>query len=162
MTETSLFSTADLCDLHGEALQVADPVFRDLGGLRCFGGPVHTLRVFEDFGLVKQALERKGDGGVLVVDGGGSLRCALLGDRLATLGINNGWRGVIVNGCVRDTAVLAELAIGIRALNANPTRPAREGAGEAGIEVTFAGVTFRPGSWVCADSDGIVISAAAL
>jgi regulator of ribonuclease activity A len=148
----------DLLDAHPE-LQAAEPVFRDFGGSQAFAGPVETLAVFEDNTLVREALESPGDGRVLVVDGRGSLRCALVGDRLAALGMEQGWVGIVVNGCVRDTAELARLPIGIKALAAHPRRSEKGGQGRQGVAVEFAGVTFEPGAWCYADADGIVIAA---
>jgi regulator of ribonuclease activity A len=152
------FATADLSDAHPEAL-VADPIFRDFGGTSAFRGPIATVRCFEDNSLVWAAVEEPGEGRVLVVDGGGSLACALLGDRLAALARDNGWAGVVVNGCVRDVADLAKIEIGIKALTAHPRRSVKRGAGDRDVEVTFAGVAFVPGSWLYADPDGIVLLA---
>jgi regulator of ribonuclease activity A len=151
-------ATTDLLDAHPD-LQVADPIFRDFGGREAFAGPVQTLAVFEDNTLVRHALEAPGEGKVLVVDGGGSLRCALVGDRLAALGVEHGWVGIVVNGCVRDTAELARLPIGIKALAAHPRRSEKRGQGRRGVAVEFAGVGFEPGAWCYADADGIVVAA---
>ena len=156
-----MFSTADLCDAHGD-LAVADSIFNDYGQRRVFAGEIVTIRVPADFLLVKQTLGAAGGGKVLVVDGGGATGYALLGDRLAGLARDNGWSGVIVNGCVRDSAELGRIDIGIRALSTCPRRPAMEGAGQSGVEVRFAGVTFVPGHYVYADADGLVIAATPL
>lgn len=153
--------TTDLCDTQADLL-VAEPLLADFGGAAVFGGRITTLRVFEDNTLVRAALEEPGAGRVLVVDGGGSLRCALVGDLLAALGQCNGWAGVVVNGCVRDTAELREIEFGLRALAACPRRSAKGGAGERDVPVTFAGVTFTPGHYLYADADGIVVSSVAL
>lgn len=155
-------ATADLYDSHGEALRVAAPVFRDFGGARSFAGPVATVRVLEDNSLVRAALEEPGQGRVLVVDGGGSLRCALVGDMLAELGLKNGWAGVVVNGCVRDVAVMGGMRFGVKALAANPRKSVKRGAGERDVPVSFADVEFRPGDYLYADPDGIVVAAHAL
>jgi regulator of ribonuclease activity A len=152
------FSTADLCDAHPQRIRVVDAVFQDYGGIRQFSGPVETVRVFEDNALVRRMLEQEGEGRILVIDGGGSLRCALLGGRLAALARANGWGGFLINGCVRDRAELAAVSIGIRALNTNPMRPSKEGKGESGIAVSFAGVTFAPGKVLYADDDGILLA----
>jgi regulator of ribonuclease activity A len=152
------FSTADLCDAHPERIRVVDALFQDYGGTRRFSGPVETVRVFEDNALVRSILEQPGEGRILVVDGGGSLRCALLGGRLAAMGQANGWAGLLINGCVRDRAELAAVSIGIRALNTNPMRPSKEGKGTSGIAVSFAGVTFVPGKLLYADDDGILLA----
>ena len=152
------FTTADLCDSFAASLQLAQPLFQDFGGASRFAGPIETLRVFEDNALVRQALETKGEGRVLVVDGGGSLRSALVGGRLALLAQENGWAGLIVNGCVRDSVETRQVAVGIKALNSCPMRSGKNGAGERGVPVTFAGVTFSPGHFVYADEDGVVIA----
>jgi len=150
--------TADICDQNDDA-QVASPMFRGFGGRAAFGGPISTVKVFEDNVLVRTALEEPGDGRVLVVDGGGSLRCALLGDRLAELGRDNGWSGVIVYGCIRDAAPIADMDIGVQALATHPKKTNKRGEGQRDIPVTFAGVTFTPGAFVYADEDGVVVTA---
>jgi regulator of ribonuclease activity A len=152
------FATADLCDEFGAEVRVAEPLFRDWGGLDRFAGPIATLRVFEDNALVRQTLETPGDGRVLVVDGGGSLRTALVGGNLAALAHRNGWNGLVVFGCIRDAAELSVTPVGVKALQAVPRKGARGGAGERGIPVTFAGITFAPGAWLYADRDGIVVA----
>ena len=151
------WTTADLCDAHPD-VQVAEPVFVDFGGRSRFCGQVATVAVFEDNVLVRQALSEPGEGRVLVVDGGGSLAVALIGDRLAALGAANGWAGAVVNGCVRDTAELRTVDLGVRALAACPRRSAKTGAGTRGELVVFAGVTFRSGDWLYADPDGIIVA----
>lgn len=143
-------STADLCDAHADELQIAEPGLVTMGGAPAFGGPIATVQVLEDNVLVRQALEEPGQGRVLVIDGGGSLRCALLGDMLAR---DNGWAGVIVNGCVRDSQ-----AIGVMALATHPRKSEKLGQGAREVPVTFAGVTFGPGEMVYADRDGIVVA----
>ncbi len=154
--------TTDICDAHPGAVRIADPVFSDYGGRRAFSGPAVTLRVRDDNVLVRAALEQPGDGRVLVVDGGGSLRCALLGDVLAGLGADNGWAGVVINGCVRDTADLAGIGLGVKALAAHPKKSRKQGRGERDVTVAFAGVTIRPGDHVYADEDGLVIASGPL
>jgi regulator of ribonuclease activity A len=152
------FATTDLSDAHPEA-QVADPAFGDFGGVIAFHGPVVTLKVFEDNTMVRALLEERGNGQVLVIDGGGSARCALLGGQLGQLGVENGWAGVVINGFVRDSEELAEQEIGIKALGAHP-RKSEKGlhTGHRNRTVTFAGVTFKSGQWLYADADGIVVS----
>ncbi|WP_020648843.1 ribonuclease E activity regulator RraA [Solimonas variicoloris] len=152
------FATTDLSDAHPEA-QVADPVFGDFGGVSAFHGPVVTLKVFEDNTMVRALLEERGNGQVLVVDGGGSARCALVGGNLGQLGVDNGWAGIVVNGFVRDSEELAEQEIGIKALGTHP-RKSEKGlhTGHRNRVVTFAGVTFKSGQWLYADADGIVVS----
>jgi regulator of ribonuclease activity A len=152
----SQYATADLFDQFGDRLQVAEPLFRDFGGARQFHGTIVTLKVFEDNSLVRQAVETPGAGSVLVVDGGGSLRCALLGDQLAELAVRNQWSGIVLFGCVRDSAVLEKLPIGIKALAAIPVKSVKRGEGQSGLPVRFAGVVFQPGASLYADEDGIV------
>lgn len=150
--------TADISDARPDA-QVAAPIFRDFGAKNTFCGPIATLKVFEDNTLVRSTLETDGRGRVLVVDGGGSTRCALVGDRLATLAIENGWAGLVVFGCIRDSGVIATMDVGLKALAAMPKKSVKRGEGTADIPVDFAGVTFTPGAWLYADGDGIVVCA---
>jgi regulator of ribonuclease activity A len=151
-------STTDLCDAHPDA-QIADPLFTHYGGRAAFHGPVTTLKVFEDNALVRAALEAPGEGRVLVVDGGGSRRCALVGGNLAQLAAERGWAGLVVYGCVRDARELAAQPMGVRALALHP-RKSEKGlhSGQVDRVVTFAGVTFRPGAWLYADEDGMLVS----
>lgn len=152
------FATADLFDEHGDKLQVALPMFNDFGGKKIFHGAISTVKVHEDNSLVRAALEENGENRVLVIDGGESMRCALVGDMLAQLGKDNGWSGIIVSGCIRDSAVIATIDIGVKALGTNPRKSVKKGAGDRDIPVHFAGVTFRPGDYIYADQDGILIS----
>lgn len=152
------WSTADLCDDHIEELQIADPVFRRFGARHSFSGPAVTLKVFEDNSLVREALESPGRGHVLVVDGAGSLRCALVGDLLAKLAIDNGWAGAVINGAIRDSGVIAEMAIGIQALATCPRKSLKRGQGERNVHLAFAGLDISPGAWIYADQDGIVVA----
>ena len=155
-------ATADLCDAHPD-LKVCAPLFRDFGAQCEFHGRIATLKVFEDNALVRNTLELPGEGRVLVVDGGGSLRCALVGGNLGELAVRNGWVGILVNGCVRDSAELAALPLGLRALAAHPRRSAKGlHGGEFGTPVEFAGVRFLPGDWLYADADGIVLAPQAI
>ncbi len=151
-------ATADLMDDHAEQLEVAEPLFRDFGGRLAFEGPIYTLKAFEDNSLVREALAQPGHGQVLVVDGGGSLRCAMVGDNLAQLGIDNGWSGIVVFGCIRDSAIIKTLDIGLKALATCPRKSIKLGMGTTQVRVTFAGVTFAPGAYLYADEDGIVIA----
>jgi regulator of ribonuclease activity A len=155
---TTTQATADLCDAHGDQMQVCEPLFAAYGGRRAFHGPVSTVRCFEDNSRVKEAVESPGEGRVLVVDGGGSRRRALLGGNLGVAAVKNGWSGVIVYGCIRDSAELAPLPLGIRALGTMPLRSEKRGEGERDVPVRFAGVTFRPGDHVYVDEDGVVLS----
>ena len=158
----SLPATADLYDTHGEALRVLAPIFRDYGGLRTFAGEVVTLKVYEDNSLVRAALEEAGHGRVLVVDGGGSLRCALVGDNLAELGHKNGWAGIVVYGCIRDSAPIGALAIGVKALATNPRKSVKKGEGERNVTLRLAEVVIEPGDYLYADVDGVVLAKAKL
>jgi regulator of ribonuclease activity A len=152
------FTTPDLCDEFGAEVQVADPVFRDFGGVRRFAGLVETVRVQDDNALVREVLTGVGQGRVLVIDGGASLRCALFGGRLAALAQTNGWSGVIVNGCIRDCSEIAATAIGVKALQTSPRRGGKTGAGERSIPLHFAGVSLQPGAYLYADEDGLIVA----
>lgn len=152
------FATADLYDEYGDDLQVALPLFNNYGGLKKFSGAISTVKCHEDNSLVRAALEEAGEGRVLVVDGGESMRCALLGDMLAKLGFDNGWNGVIVSGCIRDSVEIATMEIGVKAMATNPRKSLKKGRGDRDIDVEFAGVRFITGSHVYADEDGIVVS----
>jgi regulator of ribonuclease activity A len=154
--------TADLCDDHGDRVQVGEPVFQAFGGRKAFHGPISTIRCFEDNSKVKEAVESPGAGHVLVVDGGGSRRRALLGDKLGEAAVRNGWAGVIIHGCIRDSAELGRMDLGIRALGTMPLRSDKRGEGERDVPVRFAGVTFRPGEFVYVDEDGIIAAPVAL
>lgn len=156
------FKTADLYDQHGDALRVCDPIFRDFGGQLSFAGPVVTVKCFEDNTFVKSTLAEPGEGRVLVVDAGGSLRCAMLGDLIAASAVENGWAGVILFGCVRDSAEIGTMPLGVKALASNPRKSQRRGEGQRDIPVTFAGVRFAPGDQVYCDQDGILVADRAL
>lgn len=152
------FKTTDLCDEFSDRLQIAEPVFGDYGGEVMFCGPITTLKVFEDNSLVRAALEEPGDGRVLVVDGGGSMRCALLGDQLAELAEDNDWAGIVINGCIRDSTAVADLNIGVKALGVHPLKSVKRGVGERDLSVRFAGVNFVPGAFLYADEDGLLVA----
>ncbi len=159
--------TADLCDanepmLASGALRVLAPIFTSFGGAAAFAGPVSTIRCFEDNSLVRTTLEQAGGGRVLVVDGGGSKRCALVGGKLGLLAQDNGWAGIVVYGCVRDTAELRACRTGILALGAHPRRSDKRGGGQSDIAVEIAGVRVEPGQWCYCDADGTLISDTAL
>jgi regulator of ribonuclease activity A len=149
--------TADLYDIHEEALQICNPVFRHFGGHHAFHGSIATLKCFEDNALVRELLGQPGLGRVLVVDAGGSLRCAMLGDQLAQLAVDSGWAGVVMYGCIRDAVEIAQMPLGVLALATHPRKSVKAGVGEVGGDVAFAGVTFRPGEWLYADDDGVVV-----
>lgn len=154
------FKTPDLCDRFADThhLQIAEPIFRPFGGKTSFSGRVTTLKVFEDNVLIRKTLEEKTEDGVLVIDGGGSHRCALLGGNLAKLAFVNGWQGIIVYGCVRDSLEIDALPIGVRALHTHPLQSHERGTGERDILITLAGVNFRTGYYVYVDEDGVVVS----
>ncbi len=168
MTATTAvsFATCDLCDTHKNdnlgAFRVLPPVFKDYGGIRKFCGPVVTVKCFEDNSLVKAAVDSSGEGRVLVVDGGASLRRALLGGNLGAAAAKNGWAGVVVDGCVRDVTELAQCRVGIRALAAMPLPTEKRNEGQNGVAVQIQGVWVYPGDWLYADEDGIVVMHAPL
>ncbi len=156
------WTTADLYDAHEGEVQVAEGRFLSFGKRARFCGPIRTLKVFEDNPMVKAAVTSPGEGHVLVVDGGGSLRSALVGDRLAGFAADNGWAGLVIWGCVRDSAVIDTLDIGVRCLGTTPRRSAKHGFGEEGGSVRFAGVRFGPGMHLYADEDGLLVATHAL
>jgi len=156
------FQTTDLCDANEGKVRAVAPMFRSFGGKTRFAGPIRTLKVFEDNALVRSTLETDGQGAVLVVDAGGSMRCAMVGDQLALLGVRNNWAGVIMYGCIRDSGPIASMDIGIFALGTHPMKSVKKGAGDRDIPVSFGGVSFVPGQWLYADEDGVIVSEAAL
>ena len=153
------WTTADLCDAFDAELQVAPPLFKAYGGVTAFFGQIATVKVFEDNVLVRDALSEAGRGRVLVIDGGGSLHRALIGDQIGALAVKNGWAGVIVWGCIRDCEAMAPLALGVRALGTNPRKPLKAGSGYREIPLQFADVKWSPGAWTYVDADGIVVAA---
>jgi len=150
--------TADLYDERGDELASVALQFQSLGGRSHFSGPVRTVRCFQDNALVKSTLATPGNGAVLVVDGGGSLGTALMGDMIAESAVANGWAGVVINGAIRDRVAVAALDLGVKALGSNPKKSAKAGAGEVDVEVVIDGVTFRPGATVWCDPDGILVA----
>lgn len=151
-------ATADLYDERGEELASLSALqFLNLGGRAAFDGPVRTVRCFQDNALLKSILSTPGAGAVLVVDGGGSLETALIGDIIGDLAVANGWAGVVVNGAVRDRVALGGLELGVRALGTNPRKGGKTGEGDADVVVTIAGVDVRPGAWLWSDEDGILV-----
>ena len=162
MSTPSQFSTCDLCDAHKDdtsgAFRVLPPVFKAYGGRAVFHGPVFTVRALDDNSMVRDAVNTPGEGRVLVVDGGASLRYALLGGNLAAAAARNGWAGVVVDGCVRDLAELAACSLGIHALALHPMPTDKRGEGASSIPVRLQGVWVRPGDWLYADEDGMVLS----
>ena len=165
MTTTS-FATCDLCDAHEEdasgAFRVLPPVFRDFGAAAKFSGKVATVRCLEDNSRIREAVNSPGEGRVLVVEGGGSVRRALVGGNLAAAAAKNGWAGILVDGAVRDAAELAAAGIAIKALALMPLRSVKRGEGQRDLAVEIQGVPVRPGDWLYADEDGVVISAVPL
>lgn len=149
-------TTSDVFDANPGAAS-CETQLRQFGGVRTFSGVVSTVRCLEDNVLLKQRLSEPGEGRVLVVDGGGSYRCALLGDSIGGMAVANGWAGIVVNGCVRDVAALAELPIGIKALGTNPRPSAKAGDGAVDVPLAFGGAEFRPGAVVHADDDGVIV-----
>ncbi len=160
MSDQTFTATADLVDEIGADVRSCDTQFRQFGGRREFVGPVRTVRCHQDNALLKSVLGTPGEGAVLVVDGGGSLHSALVGDLIAELGRSNGWAGIVAHGAIRDSAVIATMDIGVKALGTNPRKSTKTGAGEADVDVAFGGVTFRVGDILYSDDDGIVVTSA--
>jgi regulator of ribonuclease activity A len=161
------FATTDICDAHEDkladrTLAVLPPIFKSFGKKLKFSGPATTLKVFEDNALVRSTLETPGNCHVLVIDGGGSLRCALVGGNLGMLAEKNGWTGIIVNGCIRDSEEVNACNIGVRALALHPQKSVKKGVGDRDIQIAIASVAVSPGDWVYADADGILVSAGKL
>ncbi|WP_295686982.1 ribonuclease E activity regulator RraA [uncultured Brevibacterium sp.] len=152
-----MISTADLYDERGEELDSVALQFLDLGGRESFSGPIRTIVCHRDNGLVKQTLNSPGDGAVLVVDGGGSLESALMGDLIAAAAVENGWAGVVILGAVRDRSALAALDLGVKALGSNPRKSSKDGVGEVDVPVTIGEVRLVPGRMLWADPDGILV-----
>lgn len=157
ITGSAPFSTADLIDANRGTMVSCHTQFERFGGRNAFCGPVATIRCFEDNGLVRAKVGEPGRGRVLVVDGAGSLRTALVGDTIGRTAAENGWSGIVVHGAVRDVLGLAALDLGVKALGTNPSRPARAGTGEADVPLAFGNAVFTPGAWLFSDADGIVV-----
>lgn len=152
------FATADLYDDHEDEVQVLDPMLADFGGRAAFAGPIATVRCYQDNSLVRERVSEPGEGRVLVVDGGGSLRCALLGDKLAALAVENGWAGVVVFGCIRDSVEIGGMDLGVKALDTTPRKSTKRGQGLADVTVEFGSVSFTPGHYLYADPDGVLVA----
>lgn len=152
------YSVPDICDEFIDEISVLEPLFADFGGKEKFSGEIVTIKCFEDNSLVGDAVRSPGAGRVLVVDGGGSLRHALLGDLLATAAVENGWQGLLINGCVRDVEILESIDLGVKALNIHPVKTEKRGEGRLNVNVTFAGATIRPGSYLYTDANGVVVA----
>ena len=151
-------STLDLCDAYPDLVRVLEPIFTNYGGKTSFGGKIVTVKCFEDNSVVKESAGKPGEGKVMVVDGGGSLKKALLGDLIAKSALNNCWEGFIIYGSIRDVELISGMKIGVKALTSIPLKTERKGAGEENVQITFGGVTFKPGEYVYADSTGIIVS----
>ena len=156
------FKTADLCDEYPDSLQICEPGFASYGGKPRFFGQISTIKCFEDNSLVREAVAEPGEGRVLVVDAGGSKRCAMLGDMLAAKAAAEGWSGVLMYGLIRDSAEIAQMDLGVKALGTCPQKSVKKGVGERDVVVRFGGVTFVPGEYLYADEDGFVCSSTAL
>lgn len=152
----------ELCDRFPEQVRIVEPIFRNLGGRERFEGKIVTVKAFEDNSLVRQQIFQPGIGQVLVVDGGGSMRRAMLGDMLAENAAQNGWEGIVIYGCIRDVNAIADIDIGVQALGAHPLKTDKKGVGELNVTVRFGGVDFVPGEYIYADNNGIVVSRNAL
>lgn len=155
--KSDVLATADLSDQLGEEVEVLLPPWFNYGGMESFQGPAATVRCNDDNSRVREMLEQPGEGRVLVVNNGNSTRCAMLGDRLGELAVQNGWNGVIVNGCVRDSAALGRLPLGVKARGTHPRKSVKAGRGDTQVTLAFAGVTVSPGDWIYADVDGILV-----
>ncbi|MEJ2297104.1 MAG: ribonuclease E activity regulator RraA [Woeseiaceae bacterium] len=155
-------ATTDLFDDHEEAVQTCSIQFRDFGGKRRFAGPIRTVKCLRDNQLLRSLLDEPGNDAVVVVDGGGSTESALMGDLIAAKGARNGWAGCVILGAVRDSAELARIDFGVKALGVNPAKSSKTGAGSVDEPVEFGGACFRPGEWVYCDEDGILVSAVEL
>jgi len=151
-------SVPDICDQYGDEIIVFDPVFRDFGGKSRFCGEIVTIRCFEDNSLVGETVRSAGEGRVIVVDGGGSLRRALLGDLLAAAAVENGWEGLVINGCVRDVEILQNIDLGVKALAPSPVKTDKRGEGHFGVPLRFAGAQMEPGHYLYTDANGIVVA----
>ena len=151
------FVLPDLCDQYGDSLRELSPMLKNFGGNNCFHGKISTIKCHEDNSFVADAVREEGDGSVLVVDGGGSLRCALLGDNLAAIAASNSWAGIIVFGCVRDVVALKDISLGIQAIAPHPVKSVKRQVGLRDVEVSFGGVSFIPGQYVYADDNGVIV-----
>jgi regulator of ribonuclease activity A len=151
-------SVPDICDTFPDDVRVLEPLFRNYGGRLKFSGEIVTVKCHEDNSLVKETIRTEGRGRIIVVDGGASMRCALLGDMLAAMALDNGWSGLLIFGCVRDVEIVSTIDIGVRALNCHPRKSEKRGQGQLDVSVSFAGVTIAPGDYLYADENGIVVT----
>lgn len=152
------YLTPELCDKYPDLVRVVEPIFKNYGGKSSFGGQIVTIKCHEDNSVVKETAGTAGNGKIIVVDGGGSLLRALLGDLIAQNAVQNGWEGFIIYGCIRDVDAISTMNLGVKALNTNPLKTEKKGIGDLNIPVSFGGVTFKPGEYVYADSNGIIVS----
>jgi regulator of ribonuclease activity A len=159
---SAAFTTADLCDTHGDRLRVLGLPWRDFGGRIAFCGAISTVLAFEDNSRVREGVAEPGKGRVLLIAGGGSLRRSLLGDVLAQQAVANGWAGVVIDGALRDAAVIATLDLGVKALATCPRKTDKRGQGLRDVPIEIAGVVVQPGEWLYADGDGVVVGDLAL
>ncbi len=157
MSNTKII-TPDLCDEYPDLVQVLEPMMNNYGAIDAFGGEIVTVKCFEDNSVVKEQVGLPGEGRVMVVDGGGSMRNALLGDMLAEKAAANGWSGLVIYGCIRDVDVIGQTQLGVQAMNTNPRKTDKRGIGDLNVQVTFGGVTFTPGHYVYADNNGVIVS----
>jgi regulator of ribonuclease activity A len=148
----------ELCDQFPDLVRVMDPMMANFGGRETFGGEIVTIKAFEDNSLVREQVAQPGKGKVLVIDGGASMRRAMLGDLLAAKAVTNGWEGVIINGCLRDCNAISQLDLGVQALGTHPMKTDKRGLGDLNVDVTFGGITFVPGEYVYADNNGVLVS----
>ena len=151
------YVTPDLCDAYPD-VDVVEPIFSNFGGHDSFGGEIVTVKCHEDNSIVKEQVDQDGRGKVMVVDGGGSFRRALLGDMLAEKAAENGWEGLIIYGCIRDVDIIRQIRLGVQAISTNPRKTEKRGIGDLNIPVTFGGITFMPGQYVYADNNGVIVA----
>jgi regulator of ribonuclease activity A len=152
------FATTDLSDEFGDELQICQPLFRDFGGHRRFAGPIATIKCFEDNSLVRDLVAESGEGRVLVIDAGASMRRAVVGDLLAKKAVDNCWSGFVIFGCIRDSVAIGNMPVGVKALGTHPSKTDKRGEGQRDLTVRFADVSFAPGAWIYADEDGILVA----
>ena len=152
------FFTPDLCDDFPEHIVVAEPIFHGYGGNDCFAGEIATIKCFEDNSLVRELVAEPGNGKVLVIDAGGSMRRAVLGDMLAEKAVGNGWQGVVIYGCLRDVDQINAMDLGVKALGSHPMKTDKRGEGQRDLALQFAGISWQPGHFVYADNNGILVA----
>ena len=156
------YNVPDLCDAYPELIEVVAPIFKCFGARESFGGIITTIKCFEDNSLVADTVKESGENKVLIVDGGGSTRCGLLGDNLAQEAVSNGWQGIVIYGCIRDIDIINRLDLGVKAINANPKKSVKRGMGQRDLPVSFGSVLFNPGEFAYGDNNGLIISRVSL